>query len=46
MDSQVFYLRHLCFVDSFIFFQPAKPVHNLFSKWYELSRNTPFGITG
>jgi len=31
---------------AFIFFQPAKPVNTLFSKWYELSRNTPFGITG
>lgn len=31
---------------AFIFFQPAKPVKNMFSKWNEFSRNTPFGVTG
>lgn len=31
---------------AFIFFQPAKPVKNLFSAWNELNRNSPFGITG
>jgi len=31
---------------AFIFFQPAKPVRNLFTQWNHLTRNTPFGTTG
>ena len=31
---------------AFIFFLPAKPVNELFSKWNDLNRDTPFGVTG
>lgn len=31
---------------TFIFSLPAKPVNELFSKWNDLNRDTPFGVTG
>ncbi|RDX94887.1 Ferric reduction oxidase 7, chloroplastic [Mucuna pruriens] len=31
---------------AFIFLLPASPVNELFSKWINLNRHTPFGITG